>query len=264
MLRALRRVRAPCARLAFVARPASRSLMVSTEATPNPDSLKFVPEKVPVLPSGSGSLDFADLRSANSSPLARLLLRQNGVKRVFLTPEYVTVTKDTDAEWEQMRPSVIGTLVEFYASGEPAVVEGAAVAGADTAPAEGDSEAVAMVKELLETRIRPAVQDDGGDLTFLGLHHGVVFLQMQGSCSGCPSSAVTLKGGIERMLMHWVPEVQGVMAVDSRNEYEAILRGDGVGAVEQAQAQSEQRRASDEALENLEKKLASSKSEGEL
>jgi len=230
---------------------------VNTEPTPNPESLKFFPDGQKILE--KGTYDFPDLRAAAISPLAKMLFRQEGVKRVFFTPGYITVTKAEDVEWEQMTPIVIGTLMEFFTTGQPVMLEEKDLPN-DTHIKENDTEAVAMIKELIETRIRPAVQDDGGDITYLGFNEGVVFLLMQGSCSGCPSSAVTLKSGIERMLMHWVQEVQGVMAVDSRDEFEKMLAnsktsGDNSEIIKGAKEQSELRHASDEALEKLEKNL---------
>jgi Fe-S cluster biogenesis protein NfuA len=237
--------------------------MVNTELTPNPESLKFFPAEQKVLT--AGTLDFPDARSATKSPLAKLLFKQEGVKRVFLTSDFVTITKDENIEWEHMKPVVIGTLMEFYASGQPAVLDEKDLPQ-DTKILDTDSESVAMIKELLETRIRPAVQDDGGDITLLGFHEGVVFLLMQGSCSGCPSSSVTLKSGIERMLMHWVPEVQGVMAMDSREEYERVVNRvvhtvqtpagtPSEEILQEAKHQSEARKANEDALESLESRL---------
>lgn len=198
-------------------RQQKRSLFVQTEKTPNPDSLKFLPG-VPVLESGTA--DFPTAMSAVSSPLAKKLFRNEGVKRVFLTQEFITITKDETCSWEDLKPAVFADIMEFFSSGEKALSD--KPAPSDTAIQPGDSETVQMIKELLETRIRPSVQDDGGDITYLGFVDGVVFVQMQGSCSGCPSSSVTLKGGIERMMQHWIPEVNNVMAVESEEEFKRL------------------------------------------
>lgn len=191
-----------------------RTLFVQTEKTPNPDSLKFLPG-VPVLESGTA--DFATAMSAVSSPLAKKLFRNDGVKRIFLTTDYITITKTEDADWETLKPSLFADIMEFFTSGETAV--GDTPMHSDTTIQPGDSDTVQMIKELLETRIRPSVQDDGGDITYLGFVDGVVFVQMKGSCSGCPSSGVTLKSGIERMMQHWIPDVNNVVAVESEEEF---------------------------------------------
>eukprot|EP01122_Echinamoeba_exundans_P004889 TRINITY_DN150_c0_g1_i1.p1 TRINITY_DN150_c0_g1~~TRINITY_DN150_c0_g1_i1.p1 ORF type:complete len:288 (+),score=57.82 TRINITY_DN150_c0_g1_i1:337-1200(+) len=197
-----------------------RGLFVQTEKTPNPDSLKFIPG-IPVLESGTA--DFATAMAAVSSPLAKRLFRNEGVKRVFLTQDFITITKEEKVDWDELKPAVFADIMEFFTSGEKAVSD--KPPPSDTAIQPGDSETVQMIKELIETRIRPSVQDDGGDITYLGFVDGVVFVQMQGSCSGCPSSSVTLKGGIERMLQHWIPEVMNVMAVESPEEFEKLTSG---------------------------------------
>eukprot|EP01130_Rhizamoeba_saxonica_P009382 TRINITY_DN3808_c0_g2_i1.p1 TRINITY_DN3808_c0_g2~~TRINITY_DN3808_c0_g2_i1.p1 ORF type:complete len:195 (+),score=60.97 TRINITY_DN3808_c0_g2_i1:94-678(+) len=179
---------------------------------------------------------------AVESNLGKILFRLNGVKRVFLAQDFLTVTKEEDIDWEALKPDIFSTLLEFYASGQPVLNEDATISQ-DTLINEDDTEDVVMIKELIETRVRPAVQDDGGDITYLGFVDGVVFLQMQGSCSGCPSSSYTLKVGIERMLMHWVSGVNGVMAVDSYEEF-VKLAGDPVVS------------ESEKALRKLESKLS--------
>jgi Fe-S cluster biogenesis protein NfuA len=136
---------------------------------------------------------------------------------VFFGHDFITVTKDESYEWEHLKASIFATIMDFFATGQPVLAE--TPPSSDTAPNPEDDEVVTMIKEILETRVRPAVQEDGGDITYKGFQEGVVFLQMQGSCSGCPSSSVTLKSGIERMLMHWVPEVQGVVAVSDDGIY---------------------------------------------
>lgn len=192
-----------------------RSLFIQTQSTPNPDSLKFVPG-IPVLPTNSSeSLHFGSYRDAsNKSELAVALFRIEGVAGVFLTRDFISVNKTPEALWHVLKPLVFEALTAFFDSGRPVLSDSGLVSAANTAIADDDDDVVAMIKELLETRVRPAVQADGGDIIYRGFSDGIVLLQMQGSCSGCPSSAVTLKKGIERMLTHWIPEVQGVMAVD--------------------------------------------------
>ncbi|XP_021973046.1 nifU-like protein 4, mitochondrial isoform X2 [Helianthus annuus] len=138
--------------------------------------------------------------------------RRAGITRVFFGSDFVTVTKSEDVSWDLLKPEIFAAIMEFYSSGKPLFLDSATSASTDTAIHEDDSETVAMIKELLETRIRPAVQDDGGDIEYIGFdpESGVVKLKMQGACSGCPSSSVTLKSGIENMLMHYVPEVKAV------------------------------------------------------
>ncbi|XP_048500561.1 nifU-like protein 4, mitochondrial isoform X2 [Beta vulgaris subsp. vulgaris] len=149
-----------------------------------------------------------------------------GVTRVFFGSDFVTVTKSDDASWDILKPEIFAAVMDFYTSGQPLFLDESTAASKDTAIHEDDSETVAMIKELLETRIRPAVQDDGGDIVYKGfdLETGIVKLQMQGACSGCPSSSVTLKSGIENMLMHYVPEVKGVeQELDAEDEEATAL-----------------------------------------
>ena len=154
-------------------------------------------------------MDFADTESAKDSPLARRLFAIEGVDRVFFGADFVTVTKSADKDWQVLKPSILGGIMEHYTSGEPVVSAGAT---AESETAADDDEVVAQIKELLETRVRPAVAQDGGDIVFQDFRDGVVYLHMQGSCSGCPSSTATLKMGIENLLKHYVPEVVEVQA----------------------------------------------------
>jgi len=181
-------------------------LFIQTEQTPNPSTLKFLPGRVVM---EKGTLDFASADGAGTSPLAKRLFAVEGVERVFLGSDFVTVTKSSDKDWQIMKPSILGGIMEHYTSGEP-VVSASTEAAADAA--EDDDEVVAQIKELLETRVRPAVAQDGGDIVFQDFRDGVVYLHMQGSCSGCPSSTATLKMGIENLLKHYVPEVVEVQA----------------------------------------------------
>jgi Fe-S cluster biogenesis protein NfuA len=183
-------------------------LFIQTEQTPNPSTLKFLPGRVVM---DKGTMDFAGSDTAAVSPLAKRLFAVEGVERVFFGADFVTVTKAADKDWQILKPSILGGIMEHYTSGEP-VVGGDAAANAQGADAD-DDEVVAQIKDLLETRIRPAVAQDGGDIVFQDFRDGVVYLHMQGSCSGCPSSTATLKMGIENLLKHYVPEVVEVQAV---------------------------------------------------
>ncbi|KAL5730365.1 NifU-like protein 4 [Ranunculus cassubicifolius] len=182
-----------------------RSMFIQTEPTPNPSSLMFYPGK-PVMEVGSA--DFPNARTAMNSPLAKSLFAIDGTSRVFFGSNFITITKSDESAWEFLKPEVFAAIMDFYSSGQPLFLDPNVASSMDTAIHEDDSETVAMIKELLETRIRPTVQDDGGDIEYRGFdpESGVVKLKMQGACSGCPSSAVTLKSGIENMLMHYVPE----------------------------------------------------------
>lgn len=186
-----------------------RSMFIQTQPTPNPQSLMFLPGK-PVLE--NGSIDYPTRREGMKSPLARKLFSIDGVQSVFFGNDFVTVRKSEDHDWALLKPEVFAAIMDFYASGEPVVLEGEALENDTSAIHEDDSEIVAMIKELLETRIRPAVAEDGGDIIFKGFNEetGIVKVKLMGSCSGCPSSSITLKSGIENMLIHYVPEVKGV------------------------------------------------------
>ena len=181
----------------------------------------------------SGTQGFKTPREAMASPLAKSLFHIDGVKEVFFGGDFVTVTKSDDYEWSVLKPDVYAAITDFYGSGEPILYDGAAVENRDNVILEDDDEIVAMIKELLETRIRPAVQEDGGDVSFKGFDpdSGIVTLKMLGACSGCPSSALTLKGGIENMLRHYVPEVKGVEEAPADEAQKAGL--DAFNALEQ-------------------------------
>jgi len=181
-------------------------MFIETETTPNPATLKFLPGRAVM---GAGTADFPDAGQAASSPLAKRLFGLPGVTGVFLGSDFITITKAPATEWFELKPRVLGSIMEHFNSGEAAVSETAPAAS----PTEEGNEVVAQIKELLETRVRPAVAQDGGDIIFDHYAEGVVYLHMQGSCSGCPSSTATLKAGIENMLRHYVPEVTEVRAV---------------------------------------------------
>jgi Fe-S cluster biogenesis protein NfuA len=184
-------------------------MFIETEGTPNPATLKFLPG---VAVMGDATADFPSAATAQRSTLASSLFALPGVARVFLGGDFITVTKAEDADWQSLRPQVLGAVMEHFVAGRP-VMDGQA----DAAPEEdinpADQEIVDQIKELLDTRVRPAVASDGGDIVFRGYRDGVVRLHMQGACSGCPSSAATLKHGIENMLRHYVPEVVAVEQV---------------------------------------------------
>ncbi|KAI6136998.1 HIRA-interacting protein 5 [Pisolithus sp. B1] len=196
-----------------------RSMFIQTETTPNEDSLKFIPG-VSVM--GEGTAEFLDTRSALKSPLAIRLMGIEGVKGVFYGPDFVTVSKEAETTWSVMKPEVYSTLMEHFSSGMPLFrtqEDRDEVGPQDTRILDTDSETVAMVKELLETRVRPAIMEDGGDIEYRGFgEDGYVKVKLKGSCRGCSSSTVTLKSGIERMLMHYIPEVKGVEQVLDEEE----------------------------------------------
>jgi Fe-S cluster biogenesis protein NfuA len=176
-------------------------MFIQTEQTPNPATLKFLPGR-DVL--GRGTADFPTPETAVRSPLAQRLFEIEGVAGVFLGADFVTITKDGDRDWYLLKPSILGVIMEHFTAGRPVINETTAD---DNAAHEDDDEIVAQIKELLDTRVRPAVAQDGGDITFQGFENGIVYLNMKGSCAGCPSSTATLKAGIENMLRHYIPEV---------------------------------------------------------
>nr|CAH8868094.1 unnamed protein product [Trichobilharzia regenti] len=201
-----------------------RRLFIQVQETPNPNSLKYFPGK-DVL--GSGTRDFPSFTHAKSSPLARQLFRIEGVEQVFFGPDFITITKNDNFEWAVIKPDVYATIMDFYSSGQPVVVEEEKPEDSNE-PCEEDDETVLMIKELLDTRIRPTVQEDGGDIVYKGFKDGIVLLKLQGSCSSCPSSVVTLKNGVQNMLQFYIPDVLGVEQVEdeldvvSREEFEKL------------------------------------------
>jgi Fe-S cluster biogenesis protein NfuA len=188
-------------------------MFIQTESTPNPATLKFLPGQTVL---GEGVADFPTRASAAKSPLALRLFDIDGVSGVMLGSDFITVTK-SDADWPQLKPMILGAIMEHFTQKLP-ILEGEpskSVLNEEYDPA--DEEIVVQIKELLETRVRPAVAQDGGDIVFRGFESksGTVFLNMRGSCAGCPSSTATLKNGIENMLRHYIPEVNGVEAVSA-------------------------------------------------
>ena len=187
-------------------------MFIQTEATPNPATLKFLPGRSVL---DAGTLDVRDRAEADRSPLAERLFEVPGVSGVFLGSDFITVTK-TGGEWDHLKPAILGAIMEHFMSGQPVMTSQSTIT--ETADHElgeefydkEDEEIVLTIKELLDTRVRPAVAQDGGDITFRGFENGTVFLHMKGACAGCPSSTATLKHGIQNLLRHFVPEVQQV------------------------------------------------------
>ncbi|MFP7674224.1 NifU family protein [Marivita sp. S0852] len=185
-------------------------MFIQTESTPNPATLKFLPGQTVL---EMGTADFPSSEGASASPLASRLFGIEGVKGVFFGHDFVTVTKEDAQDWDHMKPSILGAIMEHFQSGDP-VMSGDAQAPSGHAEHTGeDGEIVGQIKELLDSRVRPAVAQDGGDITFHGFDRGVVYLHMQGACAGCPSSTLTLKMGIENLLRHYIPEVTEVRPV---------------------------------------------------
>jgi len=182
-------------------------MFIQTEGTPNPATLKFLPGRAVVT---GGPVDMPNLESARRSPLAERLFQVEGVAGVFLGGDFITVTKRADKQWDLLKPALLGVIMEHFIADRPVLAEGLAAA---TESGEEDTEIVSQIKELLDTRVRPAVAQDGGDIVFRGFERGIVYVHLQGSCSGCPSSTATLRMGIGNMLKHYVPEVMEVRAV---------------------------------------------------
>jgi Fe-S cluster biogenesis protein NfuA len=185
-------------------------MFIQTESTPNPATLKFLPGRSVL---ETGTADFPSAEAAGTSPLAARIFAAGGVSGVFFGTDFVTVTKAADEDWAHIKPAILGAIMEHFQSGQPVLAtEGAGAAG-HAAHDGPDSDIVNQIKELLDTRVRPAVAQDGGDITFHGFDRGVVYLHMQGACAGCPSSTLTLKMGIENLLRHYIPEVLEVRPV---------------------------------------------------
>lgn len=185
-------------------RKRNSQLFIQTEQTPNPATLKFLPGRT-VLESGTADFSSKE-KAAGRSPLAESLFGVEGVAAVFFGNDFITITQEPDNDWYVMKPAILGVIMEHFTTGAPVMTEAAPTTGASTA-ADDDNEIVKQIKELIDTRVRPAVAMDGGDIIFHGFEDGIVYLQMQGACAGCPSSTATLKMGIENMLRHYIPEV---------------------------------------------------------
>ncbi|MBT3627730.1 MAG: NifU family protein [Rhodospirillaceae bacterium] len=187
-------------------------MFIQTEQTPNPATLKFLPGQTVL---AEGSIDIRDAEAAQCSPLAARLFLIDEVTGVFFGNEFVTITKTDDADWQMLKPVLLGVIMEHFVSGQPVMLDSADLGDGmtDDAVDGPDAEIIGQIKELLDTRVRPAVAQDGGDIVYRGFQNGVVMVQLQGACQGCPSSTATLKMGIENMLRHYIPEVVEVRAV---------------------------------------------------
>ena len=184
-------------------------MFIQTEATPNPATLKFIPGRTVL---DTGTMEFSNREAASRSPLAERLFDVSGVSGVFYGYDFVTVTK-ADGDWQHLKPAILGAIMEHFMSGAPILAAGAGEAAVDEFFETKDAETVATIKELIETRVRPAVANDGGDITFRGFKDGIVYLNMKGSCAGCPSSTATLQHGIQNLLRHFIPDVVEVRPV---------------------------------------------------
>jgi Fe-S cluster biogenesis protein NfuA len=186
-------------------------MFIQTEPTPNPATLKFIPGKTVL---GDGTVDFRDKSEATTSPLAQRLFGVDGVAGVFLGSDFISVTKNEADEWQHIKPAILGAIMEHFMSGAPVIADGEGTGEQTLEDYDAkDEDTVKTIKELLDTRVRPAVANDGGDIMFRGFKDGVVFLHMRGACSGCPSSTATLRHGIENLLKHFCPDVQEVRPV---------------------------------------------------
>ena len=184
-------------------------MFIQTESTPNPATLKFLPGRTVLQ---TGTADFPSIKNSEQSPLAKRIFGVEGVSGVFFGSDFITVTKNDGIDWEHVKPAILGVIMEHFQSGEPIMPE------ENITPSHAkhdgpDSAIVEQIKELLDTRVRPAVAQDGGDITFHGYEKGIVYLHMQGACAGCPSSTMTLKMGIENLLKHFIPEVKEVRPI---------------------------------------------------
>ena len=184
-------------------------MFIQTETTPNPATLKFLPGRTVL---AAGTLDMPSRAEAAKSPLAERLFDIAGVSGVFFGADFITVSKAA-GDWPQLKPAILGAIMEHFMSGAPLINEGEAGAAEDEFFETADAEIVTTIKDLIETRVRPAVANDGGDITFRGFKEGVVYLHMKGACSGCPSSTATLRHGIQNLLRHFIPDVTEVRPV---------------------------------------------------
>lgn len=181
-------------------------MFIQTEETPNPATMKFLPGR-DVMP--QGTLEITDAKGATASPLAQALFTIEGVEGVFLAKDFITVTKSSSKNWPVLKPSILTTIMDHFTNNRPVVTENSAAPTAASAPSD-DSDVVKQIREILDLKVRPAVAQDGGDITFESFEDGIVYLNLKGSCAGCPSSTATLKSGVENMLKHYIPEVREV------------------------------------------------------
>lgn len=186
-----------------------RPIWIQSEKTPNENAIKFIPG-VNILPESFKSVEYLNSKQAISSPLAKKLFAIDGVKYVFYGPDYITITKHPENEWSPLKPEIFSIIMEHISSGQPIFLPQKHDLDSNIKTQEDDSEVVSMIKELLETRIRPVIQEDGGDVEYKGYNNGKVLLKLKGACKTCNSSVMTLKNGIENMLMHYIPDVKGV------------------------------------------------------
>ena len=187
-------------------------MFIQTENTPNPQTLKFLPGKVVM---EEGTAFYQNIEEGSNSPFAKRLFKVEGVEGVFFGSDFITITKAQTTNWQIMKPLILGSIMDHYNSGEETVVKDNKKQSDSLKTDENDNDIVKQIKELLDTRVRPAVAMDGGDIIYDSFKDGIVYLHMQGACSGCPSSTATLKMGIENMLKHYVPEVQEVRPIDA-------------------------------------------------
>ena len=187
-------------------------MFIQTEQTPNPQTLKFLPGKVVM---DDGTAFFQNIEESSNSPFAKRLFDVDGVQGVFFGSDFITITKSQSIDWQVMKPLILGSIMDHYNSGEETISKDKKNDNNSLKSDESDDDVVKQIKELLDTRVRPAVAMDGGDIVYDSFKDGIVYLHMQGACSGCPSSTATLKMGIENMLKHYVPEVQEVRPVDA-------------------------------------------------
>ena len=187
-------------------------MFIQTEQTPNPQTLKFLPGKVVM---EEGTAFFQNDQEATNSPFAKRLFGVEGVEGVFFGSDFITITKTQTVDWQVMKPLVLGSIMDHYNSGEVTLIKESKKENKSLEKDDNDTDIVKQIKELLDTRVRPAVAMDGGDIIYDSFKDGIVYLHMQGACSGCPSSTATLKMGIENMLKHYVPEVQEVRPIDA-------------------------------------------------
>ena len=186
-------------------------MFIQTEQTPNPQTLKFLPGKVVM---DDGTAFFQNIEEGSNSPFAKRLFKIDGVEGVFFGSDFITITKNQTEDWQVMKPLILGSIMDHYNSNEQTITAEQKNHNKSLQTDENDTDIVKQIKELLDTRVRPAVAMDGGDIIYDSFKDGVVYLHMQGACSGCPSSTATLKMGIENMLKHYVPEVQEVRPID--------------------------------------------------
>ena len=187
-------------------------MFIQTEHSPNPQTLKFLPGKVVM---DDGTAFFQNIEEGSNSPFAKRLFKVEGVEGVFFGSDFITITKQQSVDWQIMKPIILSAIMDHYNSGDKTIDNPEKKENNSLQQDENDSEIVKQIKELLDTRVRPAVAMDGGDIIYNSFKDGIVYLQMQGACSGCPSSTATLKMGIENMLKHYIPEIQEVRPIDA-------------------------------------------------